>query len=291
MTKETFIKEIVKANFHKGGIKCLETFLMKDDFFLKLQQEVLKIKDMPRSDVRDVTHVSNPVTKPTGENFQYSLFNESGKTNDYSKDWNKSANNKKFHFAKEYPCMAQFIHFFKGCLNMKLLVLGPGTELYPHEAHLVVPTDPPRLVLRFHLPVFTNEKCLMLLDGETFHFKQQHIYFFNEGCIHSAWNKSDTYRYHLSWDMYLDEAVYKLMFSHEVIENDLLLKRINHQERNLTAVKEIKIKDYMLQGANRKAYEKLGLEKIGIGQSSFNTVYNELAYWSFKLSKEKKICI
>jgi hypothetical protein len=291
MTKEIFVKEIIKANFHKGGIKCLETLLVKDGFFRKLQQEILQIKDLPKSDVRDTAHVSNPVTKPSGENFQYSLFNESGKTEDYSKDWNKSAANKKFHFAGEYPYMNHFIQSFEGCLNMKLLVLGPGTELFPHEAHLVVPTNPPRLVLRFHLPIFTNEKCLMLLDGETFHFKEQHIYFFNEGCIHSAWNKSDSYRYHLSWDMYLDDSVYQLMFSDDGVENKFFQRKNDPSEKRLEAVEEIKIKDYMLQGKNRAAYDKLSLEKLGIGQPAFNKVYNEVAYWSFKFNKQKKMRI
>jgi hypothetical protein len=292
MEKHKLIKEILKANFHKGGIKCLKLFKLKDHFFTELRAEILNLAAFHKpSNVLDKNHISNAVTKPYGKNYQYSLFNESGRLNDPSKDWNKSWENKKFHYDKEYPIINAFINFFPNITNMKLLALGPHSGLYPHEAHIIAEQNNKRfLILRFHLPIMTNPYSEMLLDNEFYNFKQQYIYFFNEGCIHSAYNGGSNFRYHLSWDMHLTDEVYQLMFSNDPFENEMLQK-ISSKDQNLLSHRMMKVRNYELQGKSKLFYDKFHLHKWGIKPEPFNRFYNELSYLKYKLKENKYLDI
>jgi hypothetical protein len=289
MEQIAFIKNIIKANFHKGGIKCLRLYKMKIDFYSNLKREVLKLaKENQPSDVRNKDHISHEATRPYGENFQYSLFNETGRFNDPSKDWNRTGKNKKFHHADKYSYIASFINAFPGITNMKLLVLGPNSGLYPHEAHIIHPEkNKKKLILRFHLPIKTNNHAEMLLDNDFFRFEEQFIYFFNEGCIHSAYNHGTESRYHLSWDMCLSQEVFDLMFSDIETVNDLMKKMIGIK-KDMVPHKHERINAYELQGNSKIIYEKLRLKKIGLQPGIYNKIYNEIAYVNFKI-KEKEI--
>jgi hypothetical protein len=242
-------------------------------------------KENHPSDVRKEDHISHEATKPYGENFQYSLFNESGMFNDPSKDWNKTNENKKFHYPQKYPFISRFINFFPGITNMKLLVLGPNSGLFPHEAHIInYEKNNKSLLLRFHLPIKTNQYAEMLLDNEYFRFEEQHIYFFNEGCIHSAYNHGNEYRFHLSWDMYLNNEVFDLMFSDLEFGNDLMKKMLENK-KEIFPHKYEKINAYELQGNSKKIYEKLKLNITGIKPEIYNKIYNEINYLNFRINE------
>ncbi len=287
MKMDDFMAGIMRANFHDGGIKCLRLFRITPGFFNSLRSEVMALSErFTPSDVSDPAHVSHPVTKPYGRNYQYSLFNRSGRCDDFSDDWNKSSVGKKFHHEPEFPALAAFIDSLENRTNMKLLVLGAHSGLFPHEAHLISPADPYRILLRFHLPILTNEHCEMLLDDEYFRFHEQYIYFFNEGCIHSAYNHGSTPRMHLSWDMHLDRSLYTKMFGEEVFR-DGMLERLPAVERMMLSHRSEKTKEYELQGSSKLVYEAWHLGKIGISPMLFNRYFNKLSYWKYNILKKR----
>jgi hypothetical protein len=47
-----------------------------------------------------------------------------------------------------------------------------------------------------------------MLDWKKFWLKRGIIYFFNDGCIHTAGNDGDQTRYHLIWDCRLDDKMF-----------------------------------------------------------------------------------
>jgi hypothetical protein len=289
METTKLIEKVMEANFHKGGIRCLKLFRLNDDFFARLKKEINDISlQFTPSDVCNTEHVSNPVTKPYGQNYHYSLYNQSGKSDDYTMDWNRSNKGKRFHFADQFPEMNKLTQFFEGRTNMKLLVLGPNSGLYPHEAHLIGTGSEKKIILRFHLPVFSNNKCEMLLDNEYFRFEEQYVYFFNEGCIHSAYNHGDTPRLHLSWDMPLTEKMNSLMFAELAFTNDML-SRVETQI--VQPIRHKKTKNYELQGESKFVYDKLRLRIFKISKLQFNYFYNNFLYLKYKLKKIPKFLI
>jgi hypothetical protein len=288
MEKKFFIKNVVKANFHKGGIKCLRLFKMNRDFFSLLRKEalILAAHNTP-SDSGDPSVISRTGTRPYGNHYQYSLFNESGRYNDPSTDWNRSTENKRFHYEKKYPSLSSFINFFPGITNMNLLVLGPGSGLLPHEAHVMTKCNNKKsLILRFHLPLLTNPRAEMLLDNEYFRFEEQYVYFFNEGCIHSAYNRGTDYRYHLSWDMHLNDEVFEFMFP-DKDANTVFMNSVEERERFVIPHRYEKTGAYKLQDRGGKLYKKLQLDKMGVKAELYNKFYNEISYLNFKFKEEE----
>ena len=270
---------IVKGNYHKGGIKCLKLFRVREPFFSQVRKEAIElVSSLKPSLVTEYSHVTN-WTKPVGTAAQYSLLNRSGRLDDTSVDHNLSVLDKKFHFASQYPALGEFISTFKHAINMRLNLLERKSALSPHEEHIVHRDKTGKFFLRtrFHLPLFTNLKAEMLLDNEIFHFEEGYIYFFNNGTIHSATNFSPEKRYHFVWDMLLTKESYDLMFNPSGAGPEHF-ERISGDEQLIFPLRKTDIKEYRVSGIGSSIYKRLKLERIGIQPHKFQNFYNNLEY-------------
>lgn len=85
--------------------------------------------------------------------------------------------------------------------RVRLAGLAPGHEIKLHRDH-----DPTKIV-RFHIPIITNEQCVIQCEDsesklQTVHLKSGEIYLLNTGRKHCAKNNSDTWRIHLLIDVH-----------------------------------------------------------------------------------------
>ena len=201
---------IGRGQFHKpGALRCLRLFKVDKDFLKLLQDEVRSfMASQPPSHVVDGDHVTN-WTKPYGKALQWSLKNRSGKTNDHSSDHDNDYRGKKFGLADEFPRIAQVVDQWPEATNFRLNSMWPQSGLSPHEEDVCFKHQGKGVCkVRLHLPVIADRHSLQLLDGEKFNFKAGEVYYFNNGCVHAAENRSETdQRVHLVWDQWLSESV------------------------------------------------------------------------------------
>lgn len=176
------MSELFKANHHKGGLKCARLFAVNSSFFERLSQEVLDIvQTYTPSDVGHQNHRTH-WKNPYGTAIQFSLFNTSGRFDDTSSDHAKVIKGKKFHYGDRYPTLDKFIATFPDLYNMRINGMAAKSGLSPHEEHIVWQPEAPGLRhtyffrARFHLPIVTNDKADMMLDGYHFHFNEGYIY-------------------------------------------------------------------------------------------------------------------
>ena len=201
----SFRQAVIDAAEHRGGLKMQPCLSVDPVWFAQIQEETRRLlMEKPASDVSSKAHPTN-WTNPYGSVTQHSLYNDAGNTADTSTDHNLKIEGKVFA-VPEFPALRRFFSAFSGrALNFRLNGLMPKSGLSPHEEHILHFED--TLRLRFHLPVFTNDGARGMLDGEQFHMKAGYVYFFNNGCVHSADNGGTEPRYHLVWDMFHDPWV------------------------------------------------------------------------------------
>jgi hypothetical protein len=277
----TFVRSLADVNFNSTGPKALKLFTVREDFFERLRADLQRLTErFSPSRVQDYDHATR-WTNPFGAAVQFSLLNQSGRLDDTTSDHNLSLVGKSFHHASEFPAVDQFIKAFPHALNMRLNGMGQKSGLSPHEENIVHwcgPKRPTRFFVRvrFHLPIQTNDKAQLLLDGETFHFKARTIYFFNNGSVHSANNQGDTYRYHLVWDMLLTQDTYTLMFEQRGIP--AFLESVPDGERRVTPSGKVDVDDYAISGLGLRLYRMMRLERLGVKPGDFHSkFYSPLA--------------
>jgi hypothetical protein len=195
---------------HSGGWKMKPLFRLEPSWFASIQDEVTRlITTQPGSAVHAANHPTHWV-RPYGEARQYSLFNTSGRTDDLGFGANNLADNKRF-WLDDLPQLGRLINVFAPYLiNFRLNELNPSSGLNPHEEAV---ESKKGLVLRFHIPIFTNPDAWLVLDEEKFHFEEGVLYFFNKGCVHAALNQGTQARLHFVFDMYLTPEVTDFLFS------------------------------------------------------------------------------
>lgn len=198
----TFREGVIEAAQHRGGIKMQPCLAVDPAWFAAIQEDVRKLlSQRPPSEVSQKAHPTN-WTNPYGNVTQHSLLNTSGKTEDTTTDHDLRVEGKQFS-APECQALARFEAAFEGkAINFRLNGLMAHSGLSPHEENMI---HGDRVRLRFHLPVFTNKKAKAMLDGEQFHLQAGYIYYFNNGCVHSAGNEGNDARYHVVWDVFLDD--------------------------------------------------------------------------------------
>ncbi len=190
------------ASTHHGGIKLAPCLRLDPAWFATIVEEVRGlVATRAPSEVGDKSHPTY-WTGPYGRATQHSLFNASGVTSDTSTDHNHRHEGKTFN-APECPALHRFVRCFESrLLNVRLNGLMHGAGLSPHEEFVV---HGEHLRLRFHVPIVTSEKATLVLDDERFHLRSGLLYYFNNGCVHGAENLGEDTRYHLVFDMFLDE--------------------------------------------------------------------------------------
>jgi hypothetical protein len=198
----SFKEGVIQGAQHRGGVKMQPCLAIEPAWLEAIRQDVRKILEQRQAS--DVSQKSHPThwTMPYGGVTQHSLLNASGKTEDTSTDHDLKTDNKSFS-APECAALQRLAAAFAGhAINFRLNGLMAGSGLSPHEENVL---HGDRVRLRFHLPVFTNESASAMLDGERFHLRAGYIYYFNNGCVHSASNGGTESRYHLVWDVFWDE--------------------------------------------------------------------------------------
>lgn len=214
MTPRELLDGLRDGNFHVGGIRCLRLMRVHDEYFAALQGEVANLSERERpSDIQKDDHITN-WTRPRGEVLQFSLFNLSGRTSDFSGDHDLSSFGKQFHFGAGYPMLARFIETFPDITNFRLNTIGPTARLAPHEENSIIRTKTGSIgaCVRYHLPIVTNPGAELTLDGQVFHLEAGIIYLVNHGCVHAVQNGGSERRLHLVWDQLLTCPAYEAVF-------------------------------------------------------------------------------
>jgi hypothetical protein len=195
----TFRQQVLEATEHLGGIRMLPCLSVDPSWFREIQKDVTRLIEELRPSVVDESHPTYWVN-PYGKAVQYSLFNSSGSTADTTID--TSRENKAF-VSTGYASLYRFFSLFEQhVLTFRLNGMMPHSGLSPHEESIV---DGEKIRLRFHLPVFTNEKASVALDQRRFWLQEGYVYYFNNGCVHAADNDGEVERYHLVWDQWLSD--------------------------------------------------------------------------------------
>ncbi len=203
-----------RAYRHEGGIKVLALGRLDAGWFAELQKEMAwVISSQSSSNVGSPAHTTN-WTRPIGEARQFSLFNPTGRPDEYLSDFAPPAKVRKRLVFPELKATARFAALFGADLwNLRLNGLGKQSGLSAHEED---PITPGRwrnsYKVRLHLPVYTNAGACVYLDDERFHFAEGHLYFFHHGCVHSAVNPMEEPRYHLVLDCNLSSALFRRVF-------------------------------------------------------------------------------
>lgn len=213
-TYNEFLREYRRAYEHKGGVKALAMGRIDHDWFKEIQDEMTWVIDsQSSSDVTAKTHTTN-WTRPVGQARQFSLYNPTGKSDEYLSDFLPPASAKKKLVFPQLSSTARFAALFDDDLwNLRLNGLGTSSKLSFHEEDPITPNkNGLSYIVRLHLPLFTNNSAEMLLDGESFFFKEGYLYFFHHGCVHSAVNGGSDPRYHFVLDCRLTPDLFERVF-------------------------------------------------------------------------------
>jgi hypothetical protein len=198
-----FKDSVLEATGHHGGTKMLPCLAVEESWFAAIRSDAGKLLARVSSDVSQKSHPTY-WTNPYGTVTQHSLFNTTGRTEDTATDHDLRTEGKLFS-APECTAIGRMLDAFANrALNFRLNGLMAGSGLSPHEENI---RHGDKVRLRFHLPVFTNPEARVMLDGEQFRLRAGYIYFFNNGCVHAAANGGSEARYHLVWDVFLDDWV------------------------------------------------------------------------------------
>jgi hypothetical protein len=209
-----FLREYRRAYEHKGGIKSLALGRLDPDWFKAIQAEMTwVIGSQSSSDVTDKKHTTN-WTRPVGQARQFSLYNPTGKSDEYLSDFVPPARTPKRLVFPQLSATARFAALFGEDLwNLRLNGLGTSSKLSFHEEDPITPKkEGIEYIVRLHLPIFTNPTAEVILDGESFHFDEGILYFFHHGCVHSAVNGGADPRYHFVLDCRLTPELFDKVF-------------------------------------------------------------------------------
>lgn len=214
MKPSEFFAGLLAGDQHRGGIRCLRIFRFAGGPFESLCEEVHRYSRTHRpSRVDDAGHVTHWVDV-AGRVEQYSLLNRSGRSDDFSTDHDTSCQGKWFFDGDRFPVIGRLISDWPSLVNFRLNILHSGAALQAHEEHLPFRTRSGTVGgrLRFHLPVQTNDRAELILDGLVYRLEPGVVYLVNQGCVHAAVNGSGPARMHLVWDSLLTGELFRFLF-------------------------------------------------------------------------------
>jgi hypothetical protein len=245
MNSAVLLAGIRDANYHRGGIRCLEVLCLQKAQFSQLRAEVEELcRKEKGSNVGHPSHITS-WTRPRGQVLQFSLLNVSGRYDDFTSDHKLSCLSKQFRGGAAYPVLANFVSLFPHAINFRVNLMGPRSLLSPHEEHAVIRTSTGSVGVRarFHLPIVTNPHAELMLDGWVYHLSAGSIYFVNHGCVHSASNNAQTVRIHLVWDMLITREAFRFIF--EEPGPIAPLQRISEEQQVLAPVRTERVGAYL----------------------------------------------
>jgi len=239
------MEQFKKQYFETRLIPCLR---VKDLIMNDIEKEVLTlVKNYKISEGGTKKHNTN-FTKPYGTVTQSCLYNTTGNILDFSTDY-KMPKNDKFFFDPNFKNIHDIFKLFQNnIINFWLFGMSKNSGLSPHK--VTSNKFGKKLRCRFHLPVITNSLAWVMLDWKKFWLKRGVIYFFNEGCIHTAGNDGDTTRYHLIWDCNFDVNLFDniLNVENNYNPNPNLVSKIPKEEiKDLLYSEPCEITDYEIE--------------------------------------------
>lgn len=210
------VEGIIKDEVDGDGIKCLKLFQI--DNLSELQREVEDIvKTKPATVIGDVSGreghyldideiIENHNKIPemvTGAWRIYRIFRPDPRWKEDIPYLDNRFNYKecKFHFADQYPNIANFIEKFPAKFVVNISGLIPRTQLLPHNDLMGrYWKEKPSMVIRFHLPLIIDENAYFWFHGKSYFLEPGWVYLFNGATVHSAINKSNKSRYNIIID-------------------------------------------------------------------------------------------
>lgn len=198
-TVEQFKRQIYETRL----IPCLRV----NDFIMNaIEKEVQTLVKNYKISEECIKKHHTDFTKPYGAVTQSCLYNTTGNILDFSTDY-KMPKIGKFFIDPNFKNIHHIVKLFQNNLiNFWLFGISKNSGSSPHKVIRI--NDEKKFRLRFHLPVITNSSAWVMLDWKKFWLKRGIIYFFNDGCIHTAGNDGEQTRYHLIWDCMLDDKLF-----------------------------------------------------------------------------------
>lgn len=160
--------------------------------FEDIRSSVKEMMKQSPSIVTESGHGTN-WTKPYGNVYQWNLFSN-GLLSDTKSNIGR---------CKE-SVLDAFIEPFNA-LNFRINLIGTNSGLSQHIETIEIPEG---LKVRYHVPIETNERATVFLDGDNYNLKEGRLYYFNNGCCHAADNKGKP-RIHLVFDCLYSDILEK----------------------------------------------------------------------------------
>lgn len=205
MDPDSLLRGLSAAADGAGGVRCLRLLRLEPSAFASVRSEVLSLcATRSPSVVSEPGHVTGWVL-PYGEVLQYSLFNSTGRTEDFSDDHDLSRPGKTFVARNACPTLGRLVDGLPDLVNVRVAVLGPGAGLSPHQEQVFIRAPNGDVVarVRCHLPVKTASTATLVLDDQVLHLEEGVVHLVNHGCVHAARNDGDEPRVHVLWDQVL----------------------------------------------------------------------------------------
>jgi len=117
---------------------------------------------------------------------------------------------------QQSPYLQQVVNWFEcPLLSVRLLKLAAGTQIHEHKDRDLCYEEG---LVRFHIPVITNDEVAFYLDKERMHLQEGECWYMNFNLPHALHNKSKADRIHLVIDARVNEWV-KNLFESPAIKN------------------------------------------------------------------------
>ena len=210
-----FVCELRRAYEHDGGVKTLRLGTLGAEWFSEIQRETASIVDWAQSIGAGVLECAARQARPNGIAKQFCLFKVPEPRGD---GWNTGGPTRRSAAEKVvFPglsALSRLAGLFGGNLRtFGITGVAPGSNTSAlEEASIRSGSQGTDHIVRFHLPVFSNDRAFVYLDDERFNYKEGELYSFHHGCVHAAANFGDEICYAIVLDCFLDRTLFNNLF-------------------------------------------------------------------------------
>ncbi len=153
---------------------------------------------------------------------------------------------------KDCPCMQEVLKTFEcPLLSVRLLKLAAGAQVHEHKDRDLCFEEG---LVRFHIPVITNEDVEFFLDQERMYLKEGECWYMNFNLPHALHNKSKVDRIHLVIDGRVNEWVRDLFSSPAVKRKSEMADPPKHSKEEMIEI------IYQLRRLNTEVSNKMADE-------------------------------